>query len=211
MAGPSDSDVIAAVATAPGRAGIGVGRVSGKKLERLASRLLGGVPAPRLAVRAVFRGAAGEPIDDGIALFFPAPASYTGEDVLELQGHGGPVVLGMILRRCLELGARLAEPGEFTRRAFLNDKLDLAQAEGVADLIDAATEAAARCALRSLRGEFSEAIGNLEKRLVELGMLVEASLQFPADEIDQVDREEANGRRRRLLGAAGRSVALGCE
>lgn len=209
MAGPSDSDVIAAVATAPGRAGIGVVRVSGKKLEPLASRLLGGVPAPRLAVRAVFRGAAGEPIDDGIALFFPAPASYTGEDVLELQGHGGPVVLGMILRRCLELGARLAEPGEFTRRAFLNDKLDLAQAEGVADLIDAATEAAARCALRSLRGEFSEAIGNLEKRLVELRMLVEATLDFPEEEIDQVDRDEARGRLKRLQEEVNRSLARG--
>src|SRR6267378_1058024 len=209
MAGPSDTDVIAAVGTAPGRAGIGIVRVSGKHLEQLASRLLGGVPAPRLAVRAVFRGAAGEPIDDGIALFFPAPASYTGEDVLELQGHGGPVVLGMVLRRCLELGARLAEPGEFTRRAFLNDKLDLAQAEGVADLIDAATEAAARCALRSLRGEFSEAIGNLEKRLVELRMLVEATLDFPEEEIDQVDREEAHGRLRRLQEEVDRSLARG--
>src|SRR5882724_11872834 len=107
MAGPSDSDVIAAVATAPGRAGIGIVRVSGKKLEQLASRLLGRVPAARLAVRAVFSDTAGEPIDDGIALFFPAPGSYTGEDVRELQGHGGPVVLGMVLRRCLELGARL--------------------------------------------------------------------------------------------------------
>src|SRR5258708_25297583 len=189
MAGPSDSDVIAAVATGPGRAGIGVVRVSGKKLEQLASRLLGGVPAPRLAVRAVFRGGAGEPIDDGIALFFPAPASYTGEDVLELQGHGGPVVLHMVLRRCLELGARLAEPGEFTRRAFLNDKLDLAQAEGVADLIDAATEAAARCALRSLRGEFSEVIGNLARRLVELRTLAEATPGFPAEAHDRGDRE----------------------
>ena len=209
MAGPSDSDVIAAVGTAPGRAGIGIVRVSGKKLEQLASRLLGDVPAPRLAVRAVFRGAAGEPIDDGITLFFPAPASYTGEDVLELHGHGGPVVLGMILRRCLELGARLAEPGEFTRRAFLNDKLDLAQAEGVADLIDAATEAAARCALRSLRGEFSEAIGNLEKRLVELRMLVEATLDFPEEEIDQMDREEARRRLRHLQGEVSRSLARG--
>src|SRR5438309_6179137 len=209
MAGPSDSDVIAAVGSAPGRAGIGIVRVSGKKLEQLASRLLGDVPAPRLAVRAVFRGAAGEPIDDGITLFFPAPASYTGEDVLELHGHGGPVVLGMILRRCLELGARLAEPGEFTRRAFLNDKLDLAQAEGVADLIDAATEAAARCALRSLRGEFSEAIGNLEKRLVELRMLVEATLDFPEEEIDQMDREEARRRLRHLQGEVSRSLARG--
>src|ERR1700704_2028423 len=183
MAGPSDTDVIAAVGTAPGRAGIGIVRVSGKKLEQLASRLLGSVPAPRLAVRAVFRDTAGEPIDDGIALFFPAPASYTGEDVLELQGHGGPVVLGMVLRRCLELGARLAEPGEFTRRAFLNDKLDLAQAEGVADLIDAATEAAARSALRSLRGEFSERIRDFVRQLVELRTLVEASLDFPDDEV----------------------------
>jgi len=209
MAGPSDSDVIAAVATAPGRAGIGIVRVSGRKLEQLASHLLAGVPPPRLAVRATFRAATGEPIDDGIALFFPAPASYTGEDVLELQGHGGPVVLHMILRRCLELGARLAEPGEFTRRAFLNDKLDLAQAEGVADLIDAATEAAARCALRSLRGEFSEVIGNLAKRLVELRVLVEATLDFPEEEIDQVDRDEARGRLRHLQEDVGRSLARG--
>ena len=209
MAGPSDTDVIAAVGTAPGRAGIGIVRVSGKKLEQLASRLLGSVPAPRLAVRAVFRDTAGEPIDDGIALFFPAPASYTGEDVLELQGHGGPVVLGMVLRRCLELGARLAEPGEFTRRAFLNDKLDLAQAEGVADLIDAATEAAARCALRSLRGECSEAIGSLEKRLVELRMLVEATLDFPEEEIDEMDREEARGRLRHLQEEVSRSLVRG--
>src|SRR5256884_1138141 len=193
MAGPSDSDVIAAVATASGRAGIGVVRVSGKTLDRLASRLLGGVPAPRLAVRAVFRDAAGQAIDDGIALFFPAPASYTGEDVLELQGHGGPVVLGMILRRCLELGARLAEPGEFTRRAFLNDKLDLAQAEGVADLIDAATEAAARCALRSLPGEFSEAIGNLAKRIVGLRVPVETNLDFSVEAISQLVTEEVYG------------------
>src|SRR5438445_378555 len=209
MAGPSDTDVIAAVATALGRAGIGIVRVSGKRLEQLAQHLLGGVPAPRLAVRATFRAATGEPIDDGIALFFPAPASYTGEDVLELQGHGGPVVLHMILRRCLELGARLAEPGEFTRRAFLNDKLDLAQAEGVADLIDAATEVAARCALRSLRGEFSEVIGNLAKRLVELRVLVEATLDFPEEEIDQVDREEARGRLIHLQEDVGSSLARG--
>src|SRR5882724_5250300 len=209
MVGPSGTDVIAAIGTAPGRGGIGIVRVSGKNLEQLASRLLGGVPAPRLAVRAIFCDVAGEPIDDGIALFFPAPASYTGEDVLELQGHGGPVVLQMILRRCLELGARLAEPGEFTRRAFLNDKLDLAQAEGVADLIDAATEAAARCALRSLRGEFSEAIGNLEKRLVELRMLVEATLDFPEEEIDQVDREDARRRLEHLQEEVNRSLARG--
>src|SRR5258705_6402969 len=209
MGGPSGSDVMAAIGTARGRGGIGIVRVSGKRLEQLASRLLGGVPAPRLAVRAIFRGADGEPIDDGIALFFAAPASYTGEDVLELQGHGGPVVLQMILRRCLDLGARLAEPGEFTRRAFLNDKLDLAQAEGVADLIDAATEAAARCALRSLRGEFSDVIGNLAKRLVELRMLVEASLDFPEEGVHQVDREEAHGRLRELQEDVRRALARG--
>src|SRR5260370_16558236 len=125
MAGPSDTEVIAAVGTAPGRGGRGIVRVSGKKLEQLASPLLGSVPAPRLAVRATFRGAAGEPIDDGIALFFPAPASYTGEDVLELQGHGGPVVLYMVLKPCLELGARLPEPGAFTPPPFPNYTPDL--------------------------------------------------------------------------------------
>src|SRR5882672_7344168 len=197
MAAPADSDVIAAIATAQGRAGIGIVRVSGRDLERFASQLLGAKPAARTATRATFVSAAGEPIDDGIALFFPAPASYTGEDVLELQGHGGPVVLQLVLRRCLELGARVAEPGEFTRRAFLNDKLDLAQAESVADLIDAATEAAARSALRSLRGEFSERVRGLVEQLVELRTLVEATLDFPEEEIDQVDREEAHGRLRR--------------
>jgi len=205
----SDADVIAAVATAPGRAGIGIVRVSGKTLDRLATNLLGRVPAPRTAARVTFRGADGRPIDDGIAVFFAAPASYTGEDVLELQGHGGPVVLQMLLRRCVELGARLAEPGEFTRRAFLNDKLDLAQAEGVADLIEAATEAAARCALRSLRGEFSEYIGNLAKRLVELRTLVEATLDFPEEEIDSVDREDVRRRLKQLQEDIYRSLESG--
>ena len=208
MAG-SDADVIAAVATAPGRAGIGIVRVSGKTLNRFATSLLGAVPAPRTAARATFRGADGGPIDDGIAVFFAAPASYTGEDVLELQGHGGPVVLQMLLRRCVELGARLAEPGEFTRRAFLNDKLDLAQAEGVADLIEAATEAAARCALRSLRGEFSESIENLAKRLVELRTLVEATLDFPEEEIDPVDREDVRRRLEQLQVDIYRSLESG--
>jgi tRNA modification GTPase len=171
--------------------------------------LLGVVPSPRTATRAAFRGADGRAIDDGIALFFPAPASYTGEDVVELQGHGGPVVLQMLLRRCVELGARLAEPGEFTRRAFLNDKLDLAQAEGVADLIEAATEAAARCALRSLRGEFSEVIGGFAERLVELRTLVEATLDFPEEEIDAIDREDAQGRLRLLREDVGRALESG--
>ncbi len=209
MAGPPDTDVIAAVATAQGPAGIGVVRISGKDLGPLAARLLGKIPAPRLATRTSFRSTSGEPIDDGIVLFFPAPASYTGEDVLELQAHGGPVVLQMLLRRCLELGVRLAEPGEFTRRAFLNDKIDLAQAEGVADLIEAATEAAARCALRSLRGEFSEVIGNLAKQLVELRMLAEATLDFAEEEIDSIDREEAQKRLHQLKDDVARSLERG--
>jgi tRNA modification GTPase len=209
MAAPSDTDVIAAIATAQGRAGIGIVRVSGRHLDRFASQLLGATPAARTATRATVRDAAGEPLDDGIALFFPAPASYTGEDVLELQGHGGPVVLQLVLRRCLELGARIAEPGEFSRRAFLNDKLDLAQAEGVADLIDAATEAAARSALRSLRGEFSAHIRGFAQQLTDLRALVEATLDFPEEDIDPLEREDARRRLSRLQQEVGRSLALG--
>ena len=206
---PADAEVIAAVATAQGRGGIGVVRVSGPGLEGLARSLLGKVPRPRVATRAEFIGEDGRPIDDGIALFYPAPASYTGEDVLELQGHGGPVVMQMLLRRCIGLGARLAEPGEFTRRAFLNDKLDLAQAEGVADLIESATETAARCALRSLRGEFSAVIDALEAQLVELRMLVEATLDFPEEEVDAVDREQVRARLSRLRTEVARALAQG--
>jgi tRNA modification GTPase len=201
------SDLIAAVATAPGRAGIGVVRVSGSALGRFAAQLVGGVPAPRLATRAVFRDAHGASIDDGIVLYFPAPHSYTGEDVLELQGHGGPVVQQMLLRRCFELGARLAEPGEFTRRAFLNDKLDLAQAEAVADVIEAATETAARCAVRSLQGEFSAAIGALRDQLIELRMLAEATLDFPEEEVDALDRADARTRLERLRSALAATLA----
>ena len=200
-------DPIAAIATAPGRGGIGVVRVSGKNLAPLAQALLGKAPAPRNAVRAGFLDAHGTAIDDGIALYFPAPHSYTGEDVLELQGHGGPVVMQMLLRRCLELGARLAEPGEFTRRAFLNDKLDLAQAEGVADLIEAATDSAARCALRSLRGEFSAAIEDLLRQLIELRMLVEATLDFPEEELDPLDRADVRGRHAKLVSAIDTALA----
>ena len=194
-------DPIAAIATAPGRGGIGVVRMSGKNLAPLAQALLGMVPEARRAVRAAFLDAHGTAIDDGLALYFPGPHSYTGEAVLELQGHGGPVVMQMLLKRCLELGARLAEPGEFTRRAFLNDKLDLAQAESVADLIEAATDSAARCALRSLRGEFSAAIEALLRQLIELRMLVEATLDFPEEELDPLDRADAKGRHSRLLHA----------
>jgi tRNA modification GTPase len=200
-------DTIAAIATAPGRGGIGVVRVSGRNLRPLAQALLGETPAARLAVKSAFVDAQGAPIDDGIALYFPAPRSYTGEDVLELQGHGGPAVMQLLLKRCMELGARLAEPGEFTRRAFLNDKLDLAQAESVADLIEAATENAARCALRTLRGEFSAAIEDLLRQLIELRVLVEATLDFPEEELDSLDRADAKGRHARLAGAIETALA----
>ncbi|MCZ7565946.1 MAG: tRNA uridine-5-carboxymethylaminomethyl(34) synthesis GTPase MnmE [Burkholderiales bacterium] len=187
-------DTIAAIATAQdARASASCGFRAG--VESLARALLGRLPAPRRATRATFLDADGAAIDDGIALYFPAPRSYTGEDVLELQGHGGPVVLRMLLARCLALGARIAEPGEFTRRAYLNDKLDLAQAEAVADLIESATAAAARCAMRSLRGEFSDAIDALAGQLVELRLLVEATLDFPEEEVDAPDHADA---RRRL-------------
>ena len=209
MAALSDTDVIAAVATASGRGGIGIVRVSGKSLVPLVIGLLGAVPPPRMAARATFRDGDGDPIDDGIALYFPGPASYTGEDVLELQGHGGPVVLQMLLRRCRELGARLAGPGEFTRRGFLNDKMDLAQAEGVADLIEAATETAARCALRSLRGEFSELIATFRSQLVELRSLVEATLDFAEEEIDPLDRKNAQERLHQLRHRVARSLERG--
>lgn len=191
----SANDIIAAIATAEGRAGIGVVRVSGPALDALATQLIGKIPAPRRATRARFLDSSGAAIDEGIALFFPGPQSYTGEDVLELHGHGGPVVMQMLLARCLDLGARVAEPGEFTRRAFLNDKMDLAQAEAVADVIEAATETAARCAVRALQGDFSAAVHALTDRLIELRTLVEATLDFPEEELEPLDRADA---RRRL-------------
>jgi len=182
-------ETIAAIATAPGRAGIGVVRLSGKGVGRLAEALLGKLPPARLATLAVFADETGQPIDQGVALWFPAPHSYTGEDVLELQGHGGPAVLQRLLRRCLELGARLAEPGEFTLRAYLNGKIDLAQAESVADLIDASSAEAAQSAARSLVGDFSKEVRGLVDRLVELRMQVEAGIDFPEEEIDPAGRE----------------------
>jgi tRNA modification GTPase len=178
------SGIIAAIATAPGRGGIGVVRVSGAGLLPFAEALSGKQPLSRRATLCVFIGGDGVAIDQGILLYFPAPHSFTGEDVLEIQGHGGPVVLQMLLTRCLELGARVAEPGEFSQRAFLNDKLDLVQAEAVADLIEAGTAAAARSALRSLSGVFSREVRALVARLTELRMLVEATLDFPDEEID---------------------------
>jgi tRNA modification GTPase len=188
------SDTIAAIATPRGRGGIGVVRVAGRDLATLIEGVVGRVPPPRVATLATFRDAAGRPLDQGLALHFPAPNSYTGDDVLELHGHGGRAVQDALLARCLELGARVADPGEFTERAFLNGRIDLAQAEGVADLIDAATTTAARAAARSLTGEFSTAIGAIRDALVELRTYVEATLDFPEDDVDFVRAYDARGR-----------------
>ena len=191
MARPSQSDIIAAIATAPGRGGIGVVRVSGARLGGLATSLTGRDLEARVATLANIRSTDDSTIDQSIVILYPAPHSFTGEDVLELQGHGGPVLLQMLLSRCIELGARLAEPGEFTQRAFLNGKLDLAQAEAVADLIEASSEQAVRSAMRSLSGAFSGAVRNLQQSLTELRMRIEAALDFPEEEVDSFDREEA--------------------
>lgn len=189
---------IAAIATAPGRGGIGVIRVAGASLLEFAEALSGRRPLARRATLCEFRAADSLVIDTGLLLYFPAPHSFTGDDVLELHGHGGPVVMQMLLVRCLELGARLAGPGEFTRRAYLNGKLDLAQAEAVIDLIDAATTAAARSAVRSLQGEFSGEVRVLLEQLIELRALVEATLDFPDEEVDFLEAADAFGRLDRL-------------
>jgi tRNA modification GTPase len=198
---PSDRDPIVAIATAPGRGGIGVVRVSGRDLAPVIAALLGERATalqPRRALYAPFLDADGSVLDEGIALHFPAPHSYTGESVLELQGHGGPVVLQLLVERCLQagrsVGLRIAEPGEFTRRAYLNDRLDLAQAEAVADLIDAATAQAVRSAARSLTGAFSQAVHRLADSLTELRALVEATLDFPEEEIDFLEAAQARER-----------------
>jgi len=183
----SKSDTIAAIATAAGQGGVGVIRVSGRGASALAIALLGELPPTRHARYCEFPDGQGEIIDQGLAIFFKAPHSYTGEDVLELQGHGGTAVLQLLLQRCLSLGARLAEAGEFTRRAFLNNKIDLAQAEGVADLIEATTAQAARSAIRSLQGKFSRTVQNLVAELINLRMLVEAMLDFPEEDLEQID------------------------
>jgi tRNA modification GTPase len=187
-------DPIAAIATAPGRGAVGIVRISGPDLGPLVLALCGRTLTPRTATLLPFAGSDGQVLDRGLAIHFPAPHSYTGEDVLELQAHGGTVLLQLLLARCLQAmpGLRLAQPGEFTQRAYLNDKLDLAQAEAVADLIDASTEAAARSAARSLSGTFSEEITGLAQRMVRLRMLVEATLDFPEEEIDFLEKAGAH-------------------
>jgi tRNA modification GTPase len=207
-----NADPIAAIATPPGRGAVGIVRISGKAIAPLVRALCGRDLKPREATYLPFVDSAGEAIDHGLALFFPAPHSFTGEDVLELQAHGGPVVMQLLLARCLEASAeidaitqqprldalRVAQPGEFTQRAFLNDKMDLAQAEAVADLIDASTAVAARGATRSLSGEFSKEINNLRDDLIHVRMLVEATLDFPEEEIDFLQKADAAGQLTRL-------------
>jgi len=209
---PRHGDPIAAVATAPGRGAVGIVRVSGKNIKGLLQALFSRPLRPREATYTPFLDAAGQAIDQGLALYFPAPHSFTGEDVLELQAHGGPVVLQLLLARCLQAaaemdtttqtprlpGLRVALPGEFSERAFLNDKIDLAQAEAIADLIDASTEAAARSASRSLSGAFSQEIHSLRDALIHLRMLVEATLDFPEEEIDFLRKADAHGQLSKL-------------
>lgn len=195
MLSTTQSATIAAIATANGRGGVGVVRISGSNLLSFAQRITGGkTPQPRVALYTDFLAADGSVIDNGLLLYFVAPASFTGEDVIELQGHGGQIVLQMLLQRCLELGARMAQAGEFTQRAFLNNKLDLAQAESVADLIDASSQTAAKMALRSLKGEFSKQIHQLVEELITLRMLVEATLDFPEEDIDFLEAADAKGK-----------------
>ncbi|UTW10792.1 tRNA uridine-5-carboxymethylaminomethyl(34) synthesis GTPase MnmE [Marinobacterium rhizophilum] len=197
---PINQDTIAAQATAPGRGGVGIIRVSGRKAGAIAQTILGLTPQPRHAHYGAFHDSEGQEIDQGITLYFPGPNSFTGEDVLELQGHGGPVVMDFLLKRVLTLGARLAKPGEFSERAFLNDKLDLAQAEAIADLIDASSVQAAQSALRSLQGEFSRRIHSLVEALIQLRIYVEAAIDFPEEEIDFLADGKVLGDLRGIIG-----------
>ena len=207
------NDTIAAIATPPGKGGIGIVRVSGPRTTAIAQAILKRVPPPRAACRARFYAADDGVIDDGLALFFPAPGSFSGEDVLELHGHGGPVVMDMLLARALQAGARMARPGEFSQRAFLNGKLDLAQAEAVADLIDSASQIAARCAQRSLQGEFSRRVDAAVETLVEIRAHVEGAIDFPEDEIDFLADSDLEHRLSDLLAelsAVEAAAAQGC-
>lgn len=190
----ADTETIVAPATPPGRGGIGIVRISGPATRTIAEAMLGRMPRPRYATVATFADAGGRAIDTGLALWFPGPRSFTGEDVLELHGHGGPVVMDLIVRRALELGARPARPGEFSERAFLNDKMDLAQAEAIADLIDAGSAEAARAALGSLAGEFSREVTALATRIMELRIFVEAAIDFPDEDVEFLASPELRGR-----------------
>ena len=210
-----DGDTIAAISTPAGRGGIGIIRISGPAVCGIAEQMLGRLPPPRYAEYALFRDEHGHGLDSGLALFFPAPNSFTGENVLELHGHGGPVVLQMLLERCLACGARAAEAGEFTQRAFQNGKLDLAQAEAVADLIDSCSEQAVRSAQRSLQGEFSTLTRALIERLIDLRCYVEAAIDFPEEEIDFLsdarvtqELEDINAAARDLLASAEQGCLL---
>ena len=194
-------DTIVAAATPPGKGGIGIVRISGDAAAEFATLLVGNLPEPRVATRATIRDRNGQEIDDGLALYFEAPASYTGEPVFEFHGHGGPLVVASVIDAAVECGARRAEPGEFSKRAFLNGKLDLIQAEAIADLIDSGTKQAARAALRSLAGSFSHAVENLQQLLVDLRLHVEAAIDFPEEEIDFLSDEELLRRIRNCAGA----------
>jgi len=189
-----DTDTVAALATPPGRGGVAVIRVSGARVPAIGAALLGAMPAPRQAALRAFRAADGTAIDRGIALYFPAPASFTGEHVLELHGHGSPMLCDMLLARLLQLGARMARPGEFSQRAFLNDKLGLAEAEAIADAIDAGSHAAARAAVRSLEGRFAEQVRTLAAALLELRVYTEAAIDFPDEEVDFLGDGEIRAR-----------------
>lgn len=194
-------DTIVAIASAPGRGAVGILRVSGPEVPRIARAILGRLPPARRAAFAGFLDARGDTLDEGIAVYFPAPASFTGEHVLELQGHGGVLVMDLLTQRALELGCRMARPGEFSERAFLNGKMDIAQAEAVADLIDAATTAAAKAAVRSMQGEFSARIAALQSLITELRTHVEAAIDFPDEEIDFLTAPAITGRLARVFGA----------
>ena len=192
--GQEATDTIVANATPPGRGGIGIVRLSGPATRTIATALLGSLPEPRHATVAAFSDAGGGTIDAGLALYFPAPNSYTGEDVLELHGHGGPVVMDLLIARAIELGARMARPGEFSERAFHNDKLDLVQAEAIADLISAGSAEAARAAIRSLTGDFSREVRELADRVAELRAYVEAAIDFPDEDAEFLGSEEVRSR-----------------
>ncbi len=210
---PTPATTIAAIATAPGRGGVGIVRISGPRVRSIASEMLTGLPRPRYARLTPFFDGARKPIDQGLALFFPAPHSFTGEDVLELHAHGGPVILDMLLRRAIALGARPARPGEFSERAFLNGKLDLVQAEAVADLIASGSESAAQSAMRSLQGVFSERVHQLVEELTTLRMFVESAIDFPEEEIDFLADKDLQARLRSLqerLAALMAAAKQGC-